>query len=224
MKRRHLSRRMAVFVDRYPFLGPSIYMLCVQYLVIQLLAAAEWTHYSWRFNLISDLGNTACGPYADRYVCSPAHPLVNASFVLLGLTMALGSSLIYHEFRKSSGTRLGFTLMGLSGAGTILVGLFPENTISFMHELGAVSGLLVSNISMLILAIKLNGVRPSFRVYTFASALISILAFVLFTTHTYLGLGPGGMERIISYPQNFWLALFGLYMTATRVRARRQKV
>ena len=216
MKRWH---RVKVFTDKYPLLGPLIYVLCVQYLLIQIIAAAAWPGgYSWRLNYISDLGNTLCGSYGGRYVCSPDHALVNASFIMLGLTMAVGSLFIYQEFRKNRGSLLAFSLMAAAGAGTILVGLFPENTVPFMHGLGAVFGLLVSNLAQMILAISLTRVRPSFRVYTFASALISVIAFVLFTAHTYLGIGVGGMERLVSYPQTLWLTLFGLYMTRTHLR------
>src|ERR1700740_1286249 len=112
---RNKRRSLVVFADKYPLLGPLIYVLCVQYLVVQVIAAAAWNGaYSWRFNLISDLGNTACGLYSGRMVCSPEHALVNASFIMLGATMAIGSLLIYQEFKESRGSLLGFTLMGLA--------------------------------------------------------------------------------------------------------------
>jgi hypothetical protein len=44
----------------------------------------------------------------------------------------------------------------------------------------------------------------------------------LFIGHVDFGLGRGGMERLVSYPQTIWLVLFGVYMSATRIRAARQ--
>jgi len=46
--------------------------------------------------------------------------------------------LIYHEFREKDTTQrvaafYGFLLMAIGGVGVILVGIFPENTISYMH-------------------------------------------------------------------------------------------
>jgi len=139
---------------------------------------------------------------------------------MLGLTMAIGSLLIYQEFRKNRGSRIGFIMMGLAGIGTVLVGLFPENVNIFGHGVGAFFALLVGNLSMMVLAFAIKQAHTSFRFYTFLSGFLSTLAFVLYLLHINFGLGQGGMERVVSYPQTFWLALFGLYMSATRVRAR----
>jgi hypothetical membrane protein len=218
----HAGRRVKVFTDKYPLLGPLIWALSVQTLVVQFVVAQAWPQpYSWLHNLISDLGNSACGPFGTRYVCSPQNGLMNASFMLLGLTMAVGALLVYQEFQRSRTSLVGFSVMAIAGFGTILVGAFPENTIFFLHGLGAFLALGLGNASIVILALGLKGVRQDFRVYTLLSGLISLAAMVLFVLGIYLGVGPGGMERVVSYPQTIWLTLFGLYMTATRVRARR---
>ncbi len=218
----HPIRRIAVFTDKYPLLGPVVWILSFQYFAAQLVAAAAWSPaYSWTTNVISDLGNTACGLYASRYVCSPEHGLMNASFIMLGITMAVGSQLIYTEFRRSRASRIGFGLMGLAGLGTVLVGLYPENTISWMHAIGAFLALGVGNLSLVVLAFAIQQARRNFRIYTFLSGVLSLVAFGLFVGGISLGLGQGTMERIVSYPQTIWLIMFGLYMTATRYRAMR---
>jgi hypothetical membrane protein len=217
--------RVQAFTNRYPWLGPLVYVLSVQYFLIQFIVAQSWpTAYSVSQHVISDLGNTACGAYAMRYVCSPLHGIMNASFIMLGVTMALGSLLIYQEFRRTWASFIGFNLMGLAGFGTILVGLFPENTVSELHAIGAFLALGFGNLSLIVLALAITQARRSFRVYTFVSGIISLVALVLFIFHTYAGLGAGGMERLVSYPQTIWLILFGAYMTFTRYRPRvRQK-
>lgn len=218
-----VTHKIAVFTDKFPFVGPLVWVLSVQYFAAQIIAAVAWpTPYSWAFNFISDLGNTACAPYAGRYVCSPQHGLMNASFIMLGVTMALGSLLIYQEFQRSRASLIGFSLMALAGFGTILVGAFPENTVILLHGIGAFLALGVGNLSLIILALAIKQARKSFRIYTFISGTLSIIAFLLFITGTYLAIGPGTIERIVSYPQTVWLILFGLYMTATRVRAAKQ--
>jgi hypothetical membrane protein len=220
MRRR---RRITVFTDKFPLLGPAVWILSVQYFAAQLIAAASWSPaYDWARNLISDLGNTACGAYGDRLVCSPQHGLMNASFIMLGLTMALGSLLIYTEFKRSWASFLGFSLMALAGLGTILVGAFPENVNGWLHGLGALLALGVGNIALVVLALAIKQARRSFRTYTFISGVVSLVALGLFLIHINLGLGQGTIERIVSYPQTGWLVLFGLYMTGTRVRARRR--
>lgn len=211
------SKMIRTFTDRYPLVGPTTWMLSIQYYLIQIVVAMAWkVHYSLRLNTISDLGNTACGNYGGRFVCSPLHPLMNASFMALGLTMAAGATLIYREFQKSIGTIVGFGAMATAGIGTVLVGLFPENTASSLHTLGASLPFLVGNLGIIVLGTQLN-IPKALRVYTFLSGFISLVALVLFAMHNYFGLGIGGMERLTAYPQTMWLIAFGVYISRNHI-------
>jgi hypothetical membrane protein len=175
------------------------------------------THYSILSNTISDLGNTACGIYSGRYVCSPQHVWMNISFIVLGITMAAGSSLIYYEFRKTKASGLGFDFMALAGLGTIMVGVFAENTIASLHEIGAALPFVIGNLALLVLAVALD-IPRYLKIYTVLSGVISLAAFALFITHTYLGIGIGGMERLAAHPLTIWLIIFGLYISGNRYR------
>ena len=101
--------------------------------------------------------------------------------------------------------------MFTAGIGTILVGLFPENTISLLHVIGAGMPLLVGNIGLVILGIDLP-MPKTLKLYTIFSGIVSVLALILFVTHSYVGIGPGGTERIAAYPQTIWLIIFGFYI------------
>lgn len=205
--------RIETFTGRYPFLGPIIYMLSIQYFCIQWVVAMAWkVPYSWLHNVISDLGNTACGQYGSHFVCSPLHSLMNASFIMLGCTMAAGSLLIYQEFKKSPASLVGFSLMALAGAGTIVVGLFPENTVHALHTGGAFQPFFFGNISLVILGSSLQ-IPRLLRTVTILTGCIALIAFGLLVTNHYLGLGSGGMERLTAYPQTCWLIIFGSYMS-----------
>src|SRR3954467_13535018 len=115
----HPEWRVRALVDRHPSVGPFVWLSTVQYFVVQLVVASAWTSsYSWRLNAISDLGATRCGQFDDRYVCSPLHGLMNASLVVLGLAMTIGSALVFQEVRRA---RVGFALMGAAGVGAIMV-------------------------------------------------------------------------------------------------------
>src|SRR5579863_5680731 len=95
-------RTIKTFTDKYPFIGPTMWMLSIQYFLIQYIVARSWTlPYSLSRNTISDLGNTVCAVRSTGFVCSPLHSLMNASFITLGVFMALGSLLIYQEFKES---------------------------------------------------------------------------------------------------------------------------
>lgn len=215
-----LIDRVSIFAKKYPLVGPLAWILSIQYVVAQILVAAAWSPpFNWATHLISDLGNTACGEYAGRYVCSPYYIAMNISFVVLGITMAIGSLLTYTQFQRTKLSLVGFVMMALSGFGTMLVGLFPENTVAWLHTVGAFLALGVGNLSLVVLAFAIHQAHKGFRIYTFISGFLSLLAFGLFVSGESFGLGAGTMERIVSYPHTTWLIIFGLYMVVTRYRA-----
>lgn len=213
-----MLNRIQIFRNRHPFVGPAVWIATLHYFVAQIAAAGYWTTpFSYKENLISDLGNTACAEYSGRYVCSPLFTWMNASFVVLGLLMAVGSALIYCGFRKTTGSAIAFMMMGFAGIGTMLVGLFPENTIAPLHFIGALLALLVGNVAVLLFGFVL-GLHGWFRVYTIATGVITLTALILFYAQVYLGIGPGGMERVAAYPQTIWLIVFGVYLSKDRFK------
>lgn len=217
---RMVAARVQRFTERHPFIGPIFWLLAVQYFVVQVVVATAWPRmYDLKTNLISDLGAVAtCGPFDGRYVCSPLADLMNLSFMVFGVTIAAGAALIYREFKRTNVSKTAFVLMAISGLGTVMVGAFPEDTMPVLHQVGAVLALLFGNVAIVLLAASLRGIRTGFRIYTYASGVISIVAFVLFISGINFGLGDGGMERVISYPFTIWMMLFGAYMTIVRLR------
>src|ERR1700737_1918360 len=87
-------------------LGAVCWLLTGEYFVARPIVAAAWPRpYSYLHNYISDLGNTACGPFAysqttSVYVCSPLHPLMNASFVVVGLLTVAGAVLTWRAWPR----------------------------------------------------------------------------------------------------------------------------
>lgn len=215
-----LSRTIQTLTKRYPLAGPACWILSLQYFIVQFAAALAWTApYSWFHNTISDLGNTACGIYSNRYVCSPLHVLMNASFILLGVTMVAGAVLIYYELlpklKRRKSAFVGFCCLALAGLGTVVVGFFPENSVWGLHIIGASLPFLIGNLGLVVLGIALPLPR-GLRVYTVLSGVITLITLILLITNHHLGLGLGGMERITAYVQTIWLIVFGLYMTKSR--------
>lgn len=197
--------------NAHKYIGPIAWILSIQYFVVQIIVANAWVDpFSVGKNPISDLGNTVCGEYSERYVCSPLHDLMNLSFVLLGCTMIVGSVFIARQFHIKHGISSGFSMLALAGFGTILVGMYPENTIANLHMLGASLPFLLGNIAMIILADHLS-LPKTLRIFTMTSGIVGISALVLFLTSNYLSLGHGGMERLVAYPQTIWMIVFGAY-------------
>lgn len=218
------SKIIKTFTEHHPYIGPLFWIVSVQYYISQIIVAAAWTiiPYNWTNNTISDLGNTVCGQYGERFVCSPKYALMNVSFILLGLTMILGAVLIYQGFMKTRASLIGFSFMAISGIGTLLVGLFPENSINGLHILGAFLAFLIGNLGLVILGYALD-IPKSLKYYTLFSGFLALTATILFVTHIYLGLGIGGIERIATYPQTMWLIVFGVYISSSHMREERSR-
>ncbi len=203
--------------DRYPWLGPLIFVSSALYFFAQI--AVAWVFepsYSVINNSISDLGNSRCGQYGGHVVCSPRHVLMNVAFVYLGIVMVSGSTLLYREFSERLRPEriaafIGFSCMGIGGVGTVLVGLFPENTNHAMHVAGAALAIGVGNAGIFILGAVL-GLPESMRRYMLVFSTVSAIALFLFASHRSFGLGAGTMERIAAYPETIWLIEFGLYV------------
>jgi hypothetical membrane protein len=207
-------RRRGGIAGSYPWLGPVCYASCVQYFVVQLLVSLRWSPpYSVSRDTISDLGNTACGAWNGRYVCSPLHDLMNWSFIVLGVTMMSGSVFIFRHFAQGRAAAAGLAAVTAAGLGTVMVGLFPENSVPALHGLGAAIPFVLGNSALFVLAFALEIPVP-LRVYAFLSGTVAILGLAAFASSHYLGLGEGGMERVVAYPQTIFLIAIGCYLFA----------
>jgi hypothetical membrane protein len=204
--------RVANIGHKRPGLGPVLYISCLQYFVVQLAVAEQWNPpYSWSRNTISDLGNTACGRFDGRPVCSPPHDLMNLSFIALGVAMLIGSVLIRQTNPDNHGTSIGFRCMEIAAAGVILVGLFPENRISALHGIGATLAFVVGNVSVILLGMFWR-IPAHLRVFSICLGVLALAALVAYTSSHFAGLGEGGMERVVAYPQTVWLVVIGAYL------------
>ena len=144
---------------------------------------------------------------------------MNVSFLTLGITMITGSVLLCQCFKKSRKTVVGFTLFAIGGAGTALVGIFPENTVSVLHGIGAALPFLIGNVGVVILGFSLK-VPKILRIYTVLTGSIALAALVVFASGHYIGLGEGGLERVVAYPQTIWMIILGVYSLAQQLLNR----
>ena len=204
--------------DAHSSFGPAVFTAAALYFLIQIIVAWVFTpSYSLVTNTISDLGESSCRGYGSPPVCSPRWWLMDyAGFLVLGLVMAVGSAVLYHEFtdrtpRERRSAMVGFSLMGVAGLGAMLVGLFPENVNSTMHVIGAGMAIGLGNVAIFVLGALLT-LPESMRRYMVTFSAVSLAALVCFASGKYFGIGGGSMERVAAYPETFWLIIFGLYI------------
>jgi hypothetical membrane protein len=193
--------------------GALVWLSSAQFFIAQAWVALAWTTpFSLFRNFISDLGNTGCGLYKSEmqmYVCSPRHALMNASFVILGLSIVVGGVLT-HESRRPGITRhFARGCMVVAGIGGIAVGCFPENENLLLHSVGALAYFLCANVGLVALSRSAAGAAVRAKGLTLTLGIIGIAATVLFFSGNYFGLGIGGTERLLVYPLPLALTLNG---------------
>jgi len=156
-----------------------------------IIAEALYPGYSTSENYISDLG------------VGPSSLIFNSSVFLLGVLVVGGAYFIYlADFRLFS------ILLATAGIGAMGVGLFPEDA-GVIHVVFSFVTFLFAGLSA-VLCCKLQK-RP-FSYFSLLLGVTSLVALFLFISGIHLGLGKGGMERMIAYPALLWAVGFGGYL------------
>ena len=206
-------------------MGPVAVVLSSWYFAAQVLVAWVFRpQYSFVSNPISDLGNTAC-PAPKSGICSPLNVVMNASIVILGLAMIVGSMLIFSEFsfskhrRERAAAMAGFACMGLGGLGAILVGVIPENVnTAHLHTVGYAMAVGFGQLAILILGLVLREIDNWLREFMLVTSLLVLLAGISIAGKHQFGIGAGALERLAQYPESVWSILFGFYISRDHYR------
>jgi hypothetical membrane protein len=172
--------------------GALLLIAGVQCVLGIIIAEASYPGYSTSENYISDLG------------VGPSSLIFNSSVFLLGV-LAFGSA---YFIRRASNFRLFSVLAALAGIGAMGVGLFTEDA-GVTHGIFSLITFLFGGLSA-ILSYRLQ--KPPFSYLSVILGVFSLLSLVLFGSGVYLGLGKGGMERMIAYPALLWAVGFGGYL------------
>ena len=197
-------------------LGALAWLLAAQFFVAQVAVASAWTMpFSVKTRFISDLGNTACGPYPSPLsviVCSPWHAGMNASFIIVGITMAAGAILARSAFRAGWRRSLAVALFVAAGVGVLMVGVYPEDENIMNHSIGAGINFIGGNTALILfgLAVPSTPSRPWFMWFSITAGIAGLISTALFVSRHDLGLGPGGIERFAAYATTTWQIVAGL--------------
>jgi hypothetical membrane protein len=179
----------------YKNLSKLITFGALQFAFLMFIAECLYPGYSISNNYISDLG---VGP-------EPSRTLFTASIVIFGACI-LAASLL---FLRGGSDRTFVICLALAGIGSIGVGLFNEIDHTYLHR---ISAFLAFGFGAAAVLFSMRISRPPFTYISLVLGTVSLSALVLFLTTNYLGLGPGGMERMIAYPIIFWAIAFGAYL------------
>lgn len=217
--------RLGPLVHRAVHHGAALWLAgTLQFVAAMVAVQLAWTGhpaYSLRNDYISDLGNTACGPWphpTSTDVCSPWHLVFNVSIVLLGILVVLGAILVRTGFPPRRTATIGLWGLVLAGLGAIGVGTFPENVNTNVHLLASLVTFLLGNLALIVLALAMfRDTRwDGLRAYTLFSGFVGLIATLLYAGGVTAGLGTGGMERLVVAPMLLWLIVAPIHLLRIR--------
>lgn len=224
-----MARQFPVSADRQVAIGGACWALTVVFFVGQAVAqAASTVPYSLAGSTISDLGNTACGPFTvgtyHADVCSPLHGVMNATFVVSGLLTLGGAIGTRRAWPRRRLTTAGLVLLVLAGAGQVLVGFRPENVDIALHSLGAIFGIGGVNIGVLLLGAGVWRAQRWTAILSLTAGAVGLFSFLLFVlgSSPSLGLGVGLVERLAGYPVVVWMIVIGGFLLRSATSSSRR--
>jgi hypothetical membrane protein len=180
-------------MNRAVVAGVLLFLAILQFLIFLRVSESIYPGYSVSGNFVSDLG------------VGPAAPVFNTSIILLGVLVMVSSYLLYGVF----GDILFMATVFLAGFGALGVGVFPEGSPYGLHTIMSFITFLFAGVA----AISAYRVaRQPLRTISIALGILTLAALILFASGTYLGLGHGGMERMIVYPPLIWALVFSGYL------------
>jgi hypothetical membrane protein len=184
--------------------GTFIFVGVAQFAFCLTLAEIYYPGYDVSFNTLSDLGATCEGGVCE--FVQPSSDIFNASIVLLGIMLFVAA---YYLWKGSSSKEL--SLFGLlSGIGAVGVGTFNESYGAAHVFFSAFIFFSIGIQALLVFKVA----RPPFSYFSMVTGVMTLAAIVLYGTNAYLGLGEGGMERMIVYPVLLGGLAFGGYLMA----------
>jgi hypothetical membrane protein len=190
--------------------GILFFIASTQVVLGLIVAEALYPSYSVSSNYISDLG------------VGPSSVIFNSSIFLLGFLSIIGA---YFLPRTVDFTGL-TVLLVLMAVGAMGAGIFTS-AFTAIHGVMSSTAFVFGGVSAIV---SFKVLKKPLSAMSVVLGLMALGAFVLFAgglltsgaytsseaqnSDFFLGLGPGGMERMIVYPALIWLAGFGGHLIA----------
>jgi hypothetical membrane protein len=191
--------------------GALWFLGVTQFALVVIIGEAIYPGYNIGYNHISDLGPPCSG--GSSCPSRTSWLFFDASVVILGVAIITSAYFINRYFRWKPFT--GLTLA--AGLGAAALGVFNESSPYRLHELFSLVAFLSIGLAA-VLAFWLQ--KPPLSYFSVLLGLISLVSLVLYIPDSgvgagsYLGIGPGGLERLIVYPVLFWGLAFSGHLMA----------
>ncbi|GHJ60955.1 hypothetical protein NOK12_34730 [Nocardioides sp. OK12] len=163
-----------------------------------VVAAATKGGYSFVSDSVSRLGEVGC----SAAYCSPRHELMNGSFIVFGVLLAVGALLL----RRSLGPWV-TGLLVISGLSSAATGLAPLDQDATLHAIAATPLFVAQPVALIVLGARLRGVRPRMAGALLVAGVVTASAAAAFVLSGD-GSAAGALERLALWPVLIGLAAF----------------
>lgn len=180
--------------------GLALFVGAIQFGIGLILAEIYYPGYNVSTNYVSDLGAT-CPSGGTCTIYQPSSDIFNGSIIILGLLVLLSAYFIQKSFAWKPATGL----ITIAGIGALGVGFFPETT-GVVHSIFSLIVFLFAGLSAIV-TFWLQ--KPPLSYLSIILGAVTLFALFLYVGDIYLGLGAGGMERMVLYPVLLWATGFG---------------
>lgn len=171
--------------------GSLLFIGSTQFILGIILSETLYPGYNTSLQTISSLG------------VGPSAAIFNISILLLGVLGLIGVY-FYHQVYKLN---LFSILLGLAYSGAIGVGLFTEASATFnLHVIFSFMTYVFGGMAAIV---SYKQQKHPMSTFSMILGAFSLLAIIILASGNYLGLGLGGMERMVAYPLLLWLVGFG---------------
>jgi hypothetical membrane protein len=170
-------------------------------ILLNMISEGVYPGYNLGTNALSDMG--AIG--------APTFLLWNGQLLITGVLSFVGVLLFLRSRALPiPSVRLAWILYLVPPMGTIIVSLFPENSILALHIIGAFMVFIFGGLGA-IYAYRFT--KSPFRHLSIALGAISLVAILLFGAPPLVGFGVA--ERLVVYPFNIWVVSFAGYLMSS---------
>jgi hypothetical membrane protein len=184
--------------------GVALFVGAVQFGILLIVSESVSPTYSVSVNYISDLG----------HIFPASAQIFNPSIALLGILVIVTGYYLERAFYWKPLT----VVIVIGGVGAVGVGAFPEGSPLMLHGIFSLITFLFTGLAAVLAARFQKAPLSSFSA---ALGLLTLVALVLYIPDSgnfgnTLGIGPGGLERLIVYPVLLWSLAFAGQLMATK--------
>lgn len=155
-----------------------------------LVVAATTGGYGFARDTVSRLGEVGC----SAAYCSPRHELMKGSFVVFGVLLAAGATLLHRRLGP-----LVTALLVVSGLSSVATGLAPQDQGATLHPLAAAPLFVAQPLALLLLGARVRQAQPRTARALTTTGVVTAAAAVAFIA---FGDTPvtGALERLALWP------------------------